>query len=412
MADRANKPWVAGRSRLLLTLLLSLWVGGTPLWADSQKSTKPQRPQLPWGAMGLNPIQTGAYDSKAQPVAEALQALNEMDLKGWAVIRKYFPQLGVVSETRAASVNPRDPEDQRFYAAFATEDPGRSPIPLISMICSLEAGDVTGRLRALRAELLETTKVEDYSTWTVEQLRRSTGGLTQELITGKGVRYRAPKKTLRFQETVQLYAMTVALIEKDTKWAKWQEEVKKLGYAMPVLPDMQDFSNRLSHQLPVIIPPGATRGFLLYRPGWDIAQPVTKEECEERADVVLIKRAGTTFHVDQFPIYLTNEQKEWSPEWIEERDESRDATLTARKFNEQWTRFDGPYLWFKRDQLNGEDTYRATVKFEKDEIAIEAERFVSRRGGVVRTARDPKVRSGKHETYCRERGAAAGAVDG
>ena len=69
--------------------------------------------------------------------------------------------------------------------------------------------------------------------------------------------------------------------------------------------------------------------------------------------------------------------------------EEKDSTLLGRRFEQQWTRFDGPYLWPKRDQLNGEASYRATVEFKKDAIVIEGERFVARRGAVVKTARDP-----------------------
>ena len=49
----------------------------------------------------------------------------------------------------------------------------------------------------------------------------------------------------------------------------------------------------------MIIPPGATRGLLLYRPGWDIGEPMAKEEFEGRENVVLIKRKGATFEVEQ-----------------------------------------------------------------------------------------------------------------
>ncbi len=360
MAVYADKPGVAVCARVLLILTLSSCVQGLA-WAASDTSTKPKRPQIPWGVTGLNSIQIGAYDSKAQPTAEVLQARTEMDLKGWEVIRKYYPQLGVITEGRGTSINPRDPHDERFYAVFATEDPGRSPIPLISMICSLENNDATGKLKALRAELLDAVRTEDYSTWSLERLKQTVRAMTQELTTAKGTKYRAPKKTLTFQETVQLYEMTVVLIDRDPKWENWQEQVKKLGYAAPPLPDMHDFSRRLTHQTPILIPPGATRAFLLYRPGWDISQPVTKEEYEERADVVLVKRTGTMFRVEQFPIYLTNDQQAWNPDWIQPQDEIHDTTLMARKFYEQWTRFDGPYLWFKKDQLTGEDTYHATV---------------------------------------------------
>ena len=98
-------------------------------------------------------------------------------------------------------------------------------------------------------------------------------------------------------------------------WEAWLAEAKKRGYSLPPPPDMIDFSNRLRHQLPMIIPTGATRGLLLYRPGWDLGEPRSKEEFEERADVVLIKRNGAEFQVEQFPVYLTVNQKEWSPSW-------------------------------------------------------------------------------------------------
>ncbi len=387
MADCANKPLLKRATFVVSTLLVSFLLTGSALRAAAQ-STKAERPQLPFGFTALSPVEVGIYDSKAEPSAEILQAINVMTLRGWETIRKYYPELGVVSENASRSVNPGDPEDRRFFAAFVTEDPGRSPMPLVSMICSLDASEVSGRLKELRDELLEAMRIEDYSTWPADRLGQSIHELTQVQTTEKGVKYRAPKRTLSFKEAVRLYAMTVALLTKDTKWPQWRETARKLGYSLPPPPDMNDFTNRLRHQLPIIIPPGATRGMLLYRPGWDIAQPLSKEEYEERADVVLIKRSGTTFHVEQFPIYLNADQKTWSPPWIIPEDDWKDSTLVARKFEELWTRFDGPYMWYRSDQLNGEDTYRATVKFQKGDIVIEAERFVLRRGSVVRTARD------------------------
>ena len=226
MIDRANVPRVAVQARVLVAVLLAICASSSPVVADDQKAGKPHRPELPWGVTGLNPIQTGAYDSKAQAPAEALGALNEMTLRGWDVIWKYYPQLGIKPEEGTASVNPRDPADRRFYAVFSNEDPGRSPIPLISMICSLEPRYVTGRLKALREELLAGIKVDDYASWSVDRLRQRVRELTQETSTTKGVKYRAPKKPLTFNETVRLYAMTVELIARDDKWAKWQGEVK------------------------------------------------------------------------------------------------------------------------------------------------------------------------------------------
>ena len=390
MADYTSKPWVEGPICLVATLLLIILLSGPALWAASQKSNRPNRPQIPFGFTALSPVEVGIYNSKAEPAAEALQALNAMTLKAWEAIRKYYPELGEVSEKPSASINPGNPEDRRFQAAFATEDPGRSPMPLVAMICSLDASEVSGRLKSLREELLEATRVEDYSTWTADRLGQSVQQITQVQTTAKGVKYRAPKKALSFTETVRLYAMTVALLPKEAKWPQWEQNARKLGYSLPPPPNITDFSNRLQHQLPLTIPPGATRGMLLYRPGWDIAQPLTKDEYEERADVVLIKRSGATFHLQQFPIYLTADQKEWNPSWISPEDDYKDSTLMARKFEGLWTRFDGPYMSYQSDQLNGEDTYRATVKFQKGEIVIEAERFVLRRGSVVRTARDPR----------------------
>ncbi len=64
-----------------------------------------------------------------------------------------------------------------------------------------------------------------------------------------------------------------------------------------------------------------------------------------------------------------------------------DTSLIARKYEHDWTRLDGPYLWFRPDQLNGEVVYRATVKFQAAEIVIEAERNIERRGAVKRVRR-------------------------
>ncbi len=389
MADSANKPLVESSIALVAIVLLNVMLC-VPVWSSTEPNqTKSDRPQIPYGFTSLDSIAIGVYDSKAQPAAEAVQALNIMYQKGWETIGKYYPELATISDATPVSVNPSDPEDHRFYSNHATEDPGRSPMPLIAMICSLDAGDVTGRLKSLRDELLNATRVDDFSTWTPEQLGHAIQGLTQIQTTGKGVKYRAPSKTLSLRQAVQLYAMTVALLDKDTKWPQWEESAHKLGYALPPPPNMTDFKNRLQHQLPITVPPGATRGMLLYRAGWDLAQPVSKTEYEERADVVLIRRSGTTFHLEQFPIYFTVEQKSWNPAWITEKDDEKDSTLTARKFEERWTRFDGPYMWYKSDQLAGQDTYHAIVKFQKDSIVIEGEHFVSSRGSVVRTTRDP-----------------------
>jgi hypothetical protein len=158
---------------------------------------------------------------------------------------------------------------------------------------------------------------------------------------------------------------------------------------MPPMPDMEDFANRLSHQLPITIKDGETASFLLYRPG-DFEQPVSKGEFEERADAVIVTKTGATFALEHFPVYFTADQRQWNPAWIQPKDEDQDVTLMARKYEYDWTRFDGPYLWYRHDQLNGPPVYRATVRFSQGDIVIEAERFVSRRGGVMRVRRDPK----------------------
>jgi hypothetical protein len=389
MVDCDSNIHTSRRPRASLIALAAVFASSLALGTDAKKSSQADRPQLPWGVTALNPIQTGAYDSKGQAPAEILGALSEVTLRGWAVIWKYYPQLGVKPESGSVSVKPADAADRRFYAPFANEDPGRSPVPLISMICSLEPGEVSGRLVALRAELLEGIKTDDYTQWNVEQLRQGVHELTRDAATSNGVKYRLAKKPLTLNQAVRLYSMTLELMNRDDKWATWQQEVKKLGYGVPSLPDLQDFRKRLNHQLPVLIPPGATRGFLLYRAGWDIGQQVAKEEYEERMDVVLVKRVGATFQLEQFPIYLTNDQTAWNPAWIEPRDEVHDTTLLGRKYEMQWTRFDGPYLWPRPVQLNGETNYRATVQFKKGDITIEGQRFVPRRGAVVKTARDP-----------------------
>src|SRR3974390_450083 len=237
MIARATVPQVAVPARVLAAVLLAVCAATSTVVANDQKAGKPHRPELPLGVTGLNPIQTGAYDSKAQAPAEALGALNELTLRGWEVIWRYYPQLGIKPEEGAARVNPSDPADRRFYAVFSNEDPGRSPIPLISIICSLEPPDVSGRLKALRDELLAGIKLDDYATWRVDRLRLGVRELTQETSTPKGVKYRTPKKPLTFNEAVRLYAMTVELIARDDKGGKGQGGAKKMGYERPTVPD-------------------------------------------------------------------------------------------------------------------------------------------------------------------------------
>ncbi len=176
---------------------------------------------------------------------------------------------------------------------------------------------------------------------------------------------------------MQLYAMTLALVRMETKWA---------GKSDSPPPDMLDFTNRLRHQLPHRIVDGESSAFLLYLPA-EIDEPLVRGEFEERADVVVIKREGTKFEAEQFPVYLTADRKEWDPSWIEVPDMMNDTTLIARKYEHDWTRLDGPYLWFRPDQLNGEIVYRATVKFQAAEIVIEAERNIERRRAVKRADR-------------------------
>ncbi len=371
---------------LLLLAFASLSAVARPLPDDSNAS---ERPKLPRYYTALDPISSNVYDIKAEPVARVAQALRAMHEKGWVAIAKYYPELGRFSDDAERRVSPGDFDDHRFFASFATEEPGRSPIPLISMIASLSPSEVSGRLAALRQELLKSTTLENYDSWQLADLNAAIEKLTESRTDVKHVKYRAPKTQLTFLQNVQLYAMTVALLRKDTKWVDWAQRTKAQGHTMPPMPDMEDFANRLSHQLPVTIPEGATVSFLLYRPG-DIDQPVAKGEFEERADVVSVKKTGATFTLGQFPVYLTADQKQWNPAWIDAKDEGHDTTLMARKYEYDWTRFDGPYLWFQHDQLNGSLAYEATVQFPQGSIVIEAERFVSRRGGVMRVRRDPK----------------------
>jgi len=149
---------------------------------------------------------------------------------------------------------------------------------------------------------------------------------------------------------------------------------------------MHDFANRLIHQMPRKIADGESVAFFLYRPGI-VMHPLSKNEFEERGDVVAMKRSGASFEVEQFPVYLTVDQKQWNPSWIEARDEVNDTTLPARKFEHDWTRLDGPYLWFRPDQLNGKVVYRAKAEIAGDNIAITAERDIENRGEVKRANR-------------------------
>jgi hypothetical protein len=352
-------------------------------------TSKRERPQLPRYFTALDPISAGVYDLKAEPVARILEAVRVMNLRGWETIRIYFPALGTFSEDAEPRVSPHDMDDRRFFARFANEDPGRSPMPLVSMILSLSPAEVSGQLASLQEELLRATKLENYDNWKQDELRAEIEKLTQQQTTVRGVKYRAPKRQLTFQQSVQLYAMSISLLRKDTRWVVWAQKVKAQGHTIPSMPEMDDLANRLMHQLPVTVKDGETAALLLYRPS-DVDQPVTKGEFEERADIVTIKREGTTFVVEQFPVYFTADQKEWNPSWITPKDDLRDSTLMARKYEYGWTRFDGPYLWFRNDQLNGTVIYKAAVRFQSAGLVIEGDRFVSRRGGVMRVRRDPQ----------------------
>ena len=327
--------------------------------------------------MGLQREDIDAYDSKAEPVASATAALMSVYQAGWQVIRKFFPRLGTLTGGAEPRVHPEDPMDNRFFAAYANEDAAFSPMPLLCIVWSLPASELSGRLKTFHDEIAPAMTLEDYSSWKLEDLRRPVDEMTVPARTAQGVKYRTPKSNLSFTQTLRLYAMTLALIRQDTKWE---------GKTDSPAPDMADFTSRLRQQLPREIPEGKTTALLLYRPGvYD--HPITKDEFEERADVVVMRRKATTVEVEQFPIYLTENQNEWSPSWIEPADEQSDTTLMARKYEHDWTRLDGPYLWFRGDQLSGQVIYRAKVKLYPDQIVIEAERMIESRGAVKRVQR-------------------------
>lgn len=345
------------------------------LAADSGKNS--DRPKLPYNMMGLQQDDIDAYDSKAEPVASATAALMSLNQSGWRVIRKYFPRLGATGEGVETRVDPENPADNRFFANYLSEDAALSPMPLLCVIGSLPARDLSGRLKALHDEVAPAFNLEDYSTWKLEDLRKRVEEMTTPAKTAQGVKHRTPKTSLSFVQAVRLYAMTLTLIRRDTRWA---------GKTDSPPPDVVDFTNRLRQQLPRNIPDGKTTAMFLYRPGV-FNHPLSKDEFEERADVVLMTRKGATAEVEQFPVYLTEDQKEWNPAWIETRDEQYDSTLLARKYEHDWTRLDGPFLWFRDDQLNGEVIYRASATFHPDDIVIEAERMIESRGAVKRAQR-------------------------
>lgn len=368
-----------------ILLLVCLAVLARPVVASQKKN--PDRPVLPYGYLDVDPVAAAAYDTKGEPVARVMSSLDMMNRKGWETIEKYYPALGIPPE-HETPVDPRDPGNHRFFAQLVSEDPGRSPTPLIMMICSLKPSEVSGPLKSLREELIEATVVPDYLAWKLDDLRKSTDALTQTRTNMTGVKYRSPKYDLSYIQSVQLFAMTVALLRKETKYKEWEQSVNKKGYHDLDLPNLDDFTSRLMHQLPRTIADGEKARFFLYRPGY-FQQPVAKGEFEERADVVSITRKGSTFTLEQFPVYLTTDQKSWNPAWIEPRDEVKDTTLMARKFEYGWTRFDGPYLWYLRDQYVGRVMYRCEVRFSADGIVLEGERFVAARGEIMKVSRDP-----------------------
>lgn len=362
------------------TPLIAILLCGT-LWAAPPQNSKkdPDRPTLPYGMLSPSREDLFIYDSKAEPVATVSGPLWVANRTGWELIRKYFPTLGTISEETAKKVHPGDPMDARFFGRVANEDVSLSPMPLLCMIWSLAENQVSGPLKNLRDELAPAMVLEDYSTWKSDQLRKAVEVLTEPGKTGKAVKYRRPKPRLSFQQALQLYAMTLVLAGVEPQWPGPDK-------TNAPAPNMADFANRLRRQLPLQIPDGGGASFFLYSPG-TLGQPLAKGEFEERADVVAIKRQGTTYEVEQFPVYLTNDQKKWNPSWIELKDEMKDTTLITRKWEWDWTRFDGPYLWFQPDQLNGEVLYRAVVKFQQDQIVIEAERQIERRGAVKKAER-------------------------
>jgi hypothetical protein len=361
---------------ILGTLVISLLA--CPVFgASSPQDKNRDRPKLPYNMMGLQREEIEAYESKAEPVGDATATLMALNKIGWDMIHRYFPALGRDATGEPKKAHPDDPMDARFLARYMSEDVASSPMPLLCAIWSLPGPELSGRLKALHDEVSPAMALEDYSAWKLDDLRKAVGDMTNPAKTVQGVKYRTPKANLSFPQALRLYAMTIALVRMETKWADKADSPP---------PDMADFTNRLHHQLPVQIRDGETAALFLYRPG-AINQPLTKEDFEERADVVVMTRKGTTFEVEQFPVYLTVDQKEWNPAWIEAKDEANDTTLLARKYEHDWTRLDGPFLWFRPDQLSGGVVYRATVKFQGYEIEIEAERGIASRGGVKRERR-------------------------
>ncbi|MGB9255307.1 MAG: hypothetical protein WCC25_10780 [Candidatus Korobacteraceae bacterium] len=364
-----------------------------PVFCTSSQDDKDRdRPKLPYNMMGIQRQEIDAYDSKAEPVANATAALLAVNKTGWEVIRRYFPSLGAPPKEAEKRSHSDDPElrlrpeldsnaqlspDSHFLASYANEDAALSPMPLLCIVWSLPESELSGRLKTLHQELAPAMALEDYSGWKLNDLRKAVDGMTNPATTAQGVKYRTPKSNLSFPQALRLYAMTIALLRMETKWADKADSPP---------PDMIDFTNRLRQQLPRQIGEGKTTAMFLYRPGV-VDHPISKDEFQERADVVMMTRKATTVEVEQFPVYLTEDQREWSPSWIKPADEQSDTTLPARKYEHDWTRLDGPFLWFRGDQLDGKVIYRATVTLHSDEIVIEAERMIATRGAVKRVQR-------------------------
>lgn len=335
------------------------------------------RPTLPHKLSAPKPDDLDAYNNKAVPVANVTAALASVNFTGWKLLRKYFPALGTDSEAAKAKGHSAHSIAPEFFANYLSEDAMRSPVPLLSAIWSIPESQLSGSLKRLHEELQAAMLDEDYSKWSEFLLSEGVYELTYPARTVQGVEHRIPRTNLSFGEAVRLYAMMVALIRTEGAGPQTSE-----AHAA----DMDDFANRLSHQLPQAIPDHGTAAFFLYHPGM-ATQPVSKEEYEERADVVRITRKGTVFDVEQFPVFLTTDQEHWSPPWIEPEDDIDDTTLMARKVEHYWTRLDGPYLLFRPDQLDGRVVYRATAKIEGDKIVIQAERDIQSRRAVKRAKR-------------------------
>ena len=204
------------------SLVLVLCLATLPHLGFAAQKKNSDRPILPYGYLDVDPVAAQAYDTKGEPVSRAVSALDVMNRKGWETIDKYFPTLGLPSE-HEKPVDPNDPANHRFFAQLVSEDPSRSPTPLIVMIVSLNPAEISGPLKSLRDELMEATTVPDYLAWKLEDLRKATDALTQQQTSLTGVKYRAPKYKLSYLQSVQLFAMTVALLRKETKWKEWEQ---------------------------------------------------------------------------------------------------------------------------------------------------------------------------------------------